>query len=69
MMSLWKVPDAQTLTLMEGFYKRILDGESRAIALRESQPAVKAVFAEPAYWAAFICQGDPGPLPATGKKK
>jgi len=68
-MSLWKVPDAQTLTLMEGFYKRILDGESRAIALREAQLAVKAVFAEPAYWAAFICQGDPGPLPATGKKK
>jgi CHAT domain-containing protein/tetratricopeptide (TPR) repeat protein len=68
-MSLWKVPDAQTQMLMEAFYKRILDGRPREEALREAQLAVKESHPEPFYWAAFICQGDPGPLPAVGQKK
>ncbi len=61
-MSLWKVPDAQTQMLMEDFYRRILAGQPRADALREAQLAVKAVFPESFYWAGFVCQGDPGPL-------
>jgi CHAT domain-containing protein len=61
-MSLWKVPDAQTQMLMEGFYKRILEGHPREEALRQAQLAVKETYPEPFYWAAFICQGDPGPL-------
>lgn len=68
-MSLWKVPDAQTRMLMEGFYKRILEGSPREEALREAQLAVKESYPEPFYWAAFICQGDPGPLPAIGRKE
>jgi CHAT domain-containing protein/tetratricopeptide (TPR) repeat protein len=62
-MSLWKVPDAQTQMLMEGFYKRVLEGSPREDALREAQLAVRHSYPEPFYWAAFICQGDPGPLP------
>ncbi|MGH9972202.1 MAG: CHAT domain-containing tetratricopeptide repeat protein [Pyrinomonadaceae bacterium] len=61
-MSLWKVPDAQTQELMEGFYARILAGEPRAEALRQSQLEMKKKYPHPVNWGAFICQGDPGPL-------
>ena len=63
-MSLWKVPDAQTQELMVDSYQRILRGEPRAEALRQEQQALRAKpgYADPYYWGAFICQGDPGPL-------
>lgn len=63
-MSLWKVPDQQTQELMEDFYRRILNGQNRSDALRAAQLAMKTRHPEPLYWAAFICQGDPGPLHA-----
>ncbi len=66
-MSLWKVPDTQTQMLMEDFYKRIMAGTPRAEALREAQLSVKEEFPEPFYWGAFICQGDPGPMPSLRK--
>jgi CHAT domain-containing protein len=62
-MSLWKVPDKQTQELMVDFYRRILVGRPRADALREAQLAMKAEYPDPYYWGAFICQGNPGPLP------
>jgi CHAT domain-containing protein/tetratricopeptide (TPR) repeat protein len=61
-MSLWKVPDAQTQELMEDFYQRLLKGQSRAEALRQAQLALKKRYPDPFYWGAFICQGDPGPM-------
>jgi CHAT domain-containing protein len=64
-MSLWKVPDERTRELMEDFYRRLLTGEDRAEALRQSQLALKAKYPDPFYWGAFIYQGDPGPLPLT----
>jgi len=64
-MSLWKVPDKQTQELMEGFYRRILEGQPCAAALRGAQLAMKERHPNPYYWGAFICQGDPGPLPST----
>ena len=63
-MSLWKVPDDATQELMEDFYRRILRGEDRAEALRKAQLAMKQKYPDPFYWGAFICQGDPSPLPA-----
>jgi CHAT domain-containing protein/tetratricopeptide (TPR) repeat protein len=60
--SLWKVPDAQTQELMTNFYKHLRAGVSRAEALRKAQIALKRDYPEPAYWAAFICHGQPGPL-------
>ena len=62
-MSLWKVPDEQTRELMESFYRRTLAGEPRAEALRQAQLEMKKKYPDPFYWGAFICQGDPGPLP------
>jgi CHAT domain-containing protein len=62
-MNLWKVPDEQTQELMVDFYSRILRGEGRAEALRQAQLALLLKYPDPYYWGAFICQGDPGPLP------
>jgi CHAT domain-containing protein len=65
-MSLWKVPDHHTQELMEDFYRRILEGlegEPRAEALREAQLAMKERYPDPLFWGAFVCQGDPDPLP------
>jgi CHAT domain-containing protein len=61
--SLWKVADQQTQELMVDFYCRIMAGQPRADALREAKLAIKARYPAPFYWGAFICQGDPGPLP------
>jgi CHAT domain-containing protein len=61
-MSLWKVADAQTLSLMVDFYERIVAGEPKGEALRAAQLALRAQYPDPYYWGAFICQGDPGPL-------
>jgi CHAT domain-containing protein len=63
-MSLWKVPDAHTQELMGEFYHRLLEGQPRADALRAAQLAIKGKYPHPFYWGAFICQGDPGSLPA-----
>ncbi|MFT3775669.1 MAG: CHAT domain-containing protein [Minicystis sp.] len=62
-MSLWKVPDAETRKLMVAFYDGVLAGLPRAEALRAAQLAVRAERPEPFFWGAFICQGEPGPLP------
>jgi len=66
-MSLWKVPDEETRELMEDFYRRILAGEPRAEALRNAQLTMKAKCPHPYFWGAFICQGNPGPLPSRRK--
>ena len=66
-MSLWKVPDQATQTLMTDFYDRILAGQPCADALREAQLALKQQYPQqPFYWGAFICQGDPARLPPSG---
>lgn len=61
--SLWQVPDQQTQELMIEFYRSILAGQSRAEALRQAQLMLKEKYPHPFYWGAFICQGEPGPLP------
>ena len=63
-MSQWEVPDAETRELMQRFYRDVLAGEGRAEALRGAQLALKAKHPDdPTLWGAFICLGDPGPLP------
>ncbi len=62
-MSLWKVPDRATQELMVDFYERLLRGEGRAEALRQAQLMLKERYPHPRNWGAFICQGEPGPLP------
>jgi len=62
-MSLWEVPDKQTQELMVGFYHYLLAGQGRAEALLQAQLDMKKKYPHPYFWGAFICQGDPGPLP------
>jgi CHAT domain-containing protein len=63
-MSLWNVPDPETQELMEDFYRRLKLGEPRSVAFRGAQLALRTRRPDPYYWGAFICQGDPGPVPA-----
>lgn len=63
-MSLWQVPDRETQELMEDFYGRLKRGEPRGSAFRAAQLAMRARKPDPYYWGAFICQGDPRPMPA-----
>lgn len=57
-MSLWKIPDAETQVLMSEFYKFLLLGLPKPSALREAKLAVRAKHPSPLHWAAFICEGD-----------
>jgi CHAT domain-containing protein len=64
LVSLWKVADAKTQTLIVDYYQRLLNGEGRSAALREAQRAMIANPAtqHPYYWAAFIPIGNWKPL-------
>ncbi|NUM34019.1 MAG: CHAT domain-containing protein [Candidatus Brocadiae bacterium] len=67
LVSLWKIPDQETLVLMNKFYakhsfnlkvwKALL--ESQRSYIREHRQDGKS---HPYFWAAFICQGNPLPL-------
>ena len=63
--SLWEVPDIPTRELMEIFYGLLLKGISRSEALKRAKIAIRERYHYPLFWAAFICQGDPSPLPET----
>ncbi len=60
LVSLWQVDDRATARLMEGFYRRLLEGESPAAALREAQLSLRrdTGWQAPYYWAPFVLQGE-----------
>jgi CHAT domain-containing protein len=56
--SLWNVVDMSTPALMESFYRRLLDGSSPALALREAQlQMLNDEWPHPYFWAPFIISG------------
>jgi CHAT domain-containing protein/tetratricopeptide (TPR) repeat protein len=65
-MSLWKVPDAETADLMEQFYRLTLGGLPCVEALRQAQLLIRQRQSQqragPFAWGAFICAGDPDPF-------
>jgi CHAT domain-containing protein/Tfp pilus assembly protein PilF len=61
-MSLWKVDDETTRTLMEAYYSNLLAGQGRAAALREAMREVRRLQPHPYYWAPFIAMGRDAPL-------
>lgn len=65
-MSLWRVPDIATGELMVEFYRGLLDGQGRSRALHQAQLAVGRKYENPFYWAAFVCEGEAGPLVSMG---
>jgi CHAT domain-containing protein len=64
LVSLWRVSDATTVTLMEAVYRGLMAGLSKAAALREAQLTILRDDAQrhPAYWGAFQLVGDAAPL-------
>jgi CHAT domain-containing protein/tetratricopeptide (TPR) repeat protein len=62
--SLWKVADLATSELMARYYRRLVDGEPRAAALRSAQLEMLegSEWRHPFYWAAFVPSGEWQPL-------
>ena len=61
-MSLWKVDDQTTSTLMEAYYRHLLAGQGRAAALREAMRELRQTQSHPHFWAPFITMGQATPL-------
>jgi len=66
-MSLWKVPDLVTTSIMKNFYESLSDGLSKDEALRAAQVKFlkqnsDPIYAHPYYWAGFVVIGDTNPL-------
>jgi CHAT domain-containing protein/Tfp pilus assembly protein PilF len=61
-MSLWKVNDDSTRRLMEAYYRKLLEGQGRAAALREAMLWLRATRPHPHDWAPFIVLGRDAPL-------
>ncbi len=58
LMSLWKVDDEATQTLMTEFYTALLKGQSKRQAFKTAQMTLKKRFPEPYYWGAFVLLGE-----------
>jgi len=65
-MSLWSVEDNATNELMQIFYQRLLDGDTKIQALRSAQCSLlqrtSTNYPHPYFWAAFRLVGDTGIL-------
>lgn len=60
LLSLWRVEDQSTATLMATFYDALLDGQTKAEALRKAQRTLleRPESAHPYFWAPFFLIGD-----------
>ncbi len=68
--TLWKINDASTTLLMDGFYKILSQGDSKDIALQKAQIQFlnqnrQNGFSHPYYWSAFVISGNTDPLSST----
>ncbi|HEY0094967.1 MAG TPA: CHAT domain-containing protein, partial [Archangium sp.] len=61
-MSLWKVNDETTRVLMEAYYRNLLAGQGRAMALSEAMRELRRTRPHPHYWAPFLAMGQATPL-------
>ena len=58
-MTLWSIPDAPTADLMVEFYKELLAGRPKAVALRHAMLSAKQRHPDPVNWGAFVLFGMP----------
>ncbi len=66
-LSLWRVSDLSTATIMENYFKHLHNGMSNEQALQSAKigylkDPMHKYFQHPYYWAAFILQGNPNPV-------
>jgi CHAT domain-containing protein len=58
--TLWPVGDVPSAAFMEEFYEGLADGLPAATALKQAKTQfARGQFQHPAYWAAFVLNGDP----------
>jgi len=67
LMSLWKVPDQETKTIMMDFYRYLKKGKSKSEALRMAKLRYldkndNSDLAHPYYWSGFVINGNTDPL-------
>lgn len=55
--SLWRISDAQTVDLMDEFYKQLLAGQRRGTAMELAAQEMKKKYRHPYYWAPFLVVG------------
>jgi len=60
MATLWSIHDEGSAVLMEGFYRRLLDGQPASEALRQAQLEMlgREEYKSPYYWAGFTLVGE-----------
>jgi len=66
-MSLWKVPDKETRTIMIDFYRFLQKGKSKSEALRLAKLSYlkknkNTVLMHPYYWSGFVINGNADPI-------
>jgi len=61
--TLWPINDKSTSILMHSIYEHLSKGESKSQAIRSAKiKMLNSKYAHPFYWAAFVLNGDSGPL-------
>ncbi|EPX55435.1 hypothetical protein D187_009046 [Cystobacter fuscus DSM 2262] len=65
-MSLWMVRDDTTSQIMEAYYRNLLEGQGRAVALRNAMRTLREKHPHPHFWAPFIVLGRDTPLSGFG---
>jgi CHAT domain-containing protein len=62
--SLWRVDDETTRSMMESYYRNLLAGQGRTAALRKAMLSLRDQHPHPHFWAPFIAIGRDAPLQA-----
>jgi CHAT domain-containing protein/tetratricopeptide (TPR) repeat protein len=59
-MTLWPIPDDETMQFMTMFYHLLVAGQSVASALRAAKLLIRQLYPSPYFWAGFVCEGESG---------
>jgi CHAT domain-containing protein len=57
LLTLWDAHDRSTSEFMTGFYRRLSDGETKAVALQGAMQELRSRYPHPYYWAPFTLIG------------
>jgi CHAT domain-containing protein len=63
LLSLWRVEDHSALALTAHVYGALVQGQTKAAALRQAQLKVMQRWSHPYFWAPFMLAGDEGAIP------